>query len=420
MGFASGYLEKSALFPELIKEAPDKNTGIIIVVPAYDEPGISRLFDSLLLCSQVPCRVELLVVINAPGDATAESLRNNQITIENIETWKRDHHSSFFRVYTIIADPFPVKGWGVGLARKTGMDEAVRRFASIGFSGGVILNLDADCLVAENYLVAVFNEFLSKKDRSACSIYFEHPLSGIDFQDEVYQYITLYELHLRYYFQGLLYSGFPYVFHTVGSSTGVKVLPYIKAGGMNRKQAGEDFYFIQKLVPAGGYFSLNSTVVYPSPRPSFRVPFGTGASITKLTASGETLLLTYNILAFNELKSFFRLAEDCYDYRPDEFTLFYKSLPPGLKSFIQEEELCGKMAEIKNNTSGFQSFMKRFFGWFNMFRIVKYLNYVHSGLYDKKSVLVSAAELLEVRGIRLLSGEPADLLHYYRSLELDN
>ena len=125
-------------------------------------------------------------------------------------------------------------------------------------------------------------------------------------------------------------------------------------------------------------------------------------------------------MAFTELKSFFRLAEECYDYRAEEFTLFYKSLSPGLKSFIEEEEFCAKMAEIKNNTSGFQSFRKRFFGWFNMFRIVKYLNYVHSGMYDKKSVLVSATDLLEVRGIRLLSDDPVALLHYYRSLELDN
>ena len=99
----------------------------------------------------------------------------------------------------------------------------------------------------------------------------------------------------------------------------VKALPYIKAGGMNRRQAGEDFYFIQKLVPAGGYFSLNSTTVYPSPRPSFRVPFGTGASISKLNESGEPVLLTYNISAFNELKLFFGKAEDYYKLTGEEF-----------------------------------------------------------------------------------------------------
>jgi hypothetical protein len=205
----------------------------------------------------------------------------------------------------------------------------------------------------------------------------------------------------------------------VGSATGVKALPYIKAGGMNRRQAGEDFYFIQKLVPAGGYFSLNSTVVHPSPRPSFRVPFGTGASITKLNESGEPLLLTYNISAFNELKTFFNMAEDYYKCREREFAEFYKLLPPGIKSFIEEKELIDKILEIRNNTSGFQSFKKRFFGWFNMFRIVKYLNHVHSGIYDKKSVLIAASELFKERGLHLKSDDPVAVLNYYRSLERD-
>ncbi|MBK7709586.1 MAG: glycosyltransferase family 2 protein [Bacteroidales bacterium] len=310
MGFASGYLDERALFPEFVKEAPDRNTGIIVVVPSYDEPGISRMLDSLSLCSEIPCKVEVLIVINAPGDASEKSISNNKLTIENIEIWKQLNTGCFFRLYTIVAEPLPVKGWGVGLARKTGMDEAVRRFETINRPDGVILNLDADCIVDNNYFVSVYSEFLLKKERSACSIYFEHPLSGSDFPVEVYKYITLYELHLRYYFQGLLLSGFPYVFHTVGSAIGVKALPYIKAGGMNRKQAGEDFYFIQKLVPAGGYFSLNSTCVRPSPRPSFRVPFGTGASVNRLTGAGETELMTYNILAFKRAELLFALLKN--------------------------------------------------------------------------------------------------------------
>jgi hypothetical protein len=420
MGFASGYLAERALFPELIKEAPDKNTGIIIVVPAYDEPGISRLLDSLAGCYLIPCAVEVIIVINAPEGATAESITNNELTFENILSWKHRNTDCFFRLFTILAEPVPVRNWGVGLARKTGMDEAVRRFNTLNRPDGVILNLDADCLVAANYLVSVYNEFLRRKERVACSVYFEHPLSGTDFPESVYKYIGLYELHLRYYLQGLIFTGFPYVFHTVGSAIGVKTLPYIKAGGMNRKQAGEDFYFIQKLVPAGGYFSLNSTVVYPSPRPSFRVPFGTGASITKLTESDEPLLLTYNISAFKELKTFFQLSEDYYYYGQENFALFYKSLPAGIKSFLGEKELSDKMLEIKNNTSGFQSFKKRFFGWFNMFRIVKYLNHVHSGIFEKKPAITAAISLLDVKGIHLNSNDPVALLHFFRSLETNN
>ncbi len=420
MGFASAYLEGSAIFPEIIKEAPAKDTAIIVVIPAYDEPCIVKMLDSLALCAVPQCTIEVIVVVNAPSDATVESVRNNKLAIDNIEKWKCENSNSFFRIYAFEAETLNIKGWGVGLARKTGMDEAARRFNALDKPEGVILCLDADCLVEKNYFISVYNELLQRKERSACSIYFEHPLSGEDYAGAVYEYITLYELHLRYYYQGLTYTGFPYVFHTVGSAMAVKALPYIKAGGMNRKQAGEDFYFIQKIVPAGGYFNLNSTIIHPSPRPSLRVPFGTGASIGKMTNSGESFLLTYNILAFKELKIFFDSIEDYYFGKYDDFSVFYNSLPAGVKSFVEEKEFLKKLMEIRKNTSDFRAFKKRFFGWFNMFRVVKYLNHVHTGIFVKKPVTDAASELLNGIGIAEMSHEPGRLLTCFRSLEKGN
>jgi len=416
MGFASAWLEERAIFPEIIKEAPDKLTGIIVVIPAFDEPGIRQVLDSLALCTEPECKVEVIVVVNAPADAAEECIYNNKLTIKNIESWKKENRNCFFRLFAFTAES-SVKGWGVGLARKAGMDEAVRRFSSIDNPEGVIVNLDADCLVEKNYFVSLYNDLLIRKGRTACSIYFEHPVSGNDFPESVYKSITLYELHLRYYFQGLAYSGFPYVFHTVGSAVAVKALQYIKAGGMNRRQAGEDFYFIQKLVPAGGYFSLNSTTVYPSPRASFRVPFGTGASIGKLTSEPGSSLLTYNFNAFKELRTFFAGTEKYYDCSIEELSGYYKFLPEGLRLFSEEKDWKDKMREISINTSGLSSFKKRFFGWFNMFRIVKYLNYVHQDYFKKSDVEVSACELLDAIGINAGSKDPGELLSLYRTLE---
>jgi hypothetical protein len=147
------------------------------------------------------------------------------------------------------------------------------------------------------------------------------------------------------------------------------------------------------------------------------VPFGTGASVSRLSGAGDPMLLTYNLMAFKELGSFFRLAETYYDHTWQSFEEFYKSLPHGIKSFIQEKELYEKLTEIRINTSGFQSFKKRFFGWFNMFRIVKYLNHVHSGIFEKVPVQIASSELLFERGIRLESDDPVSLLEYFRSLE---
>jgi hypothetical protein len=417
MGFASTYLEQRALFPQKISEAPDKETGIIVVVPAYNEPGISKLLDSLITCTEPECKTEVIIVINAPDNATPESIENNTKTLNNIESWKKKNNHCFFRLFAFIVAQKTISGWGVGLARKTGMDEAIRRFNSINKPYGVIINLDADCTVDRNYFKAVCNELFKREDRKACSIYFEHPLSGDGLQESEIKYITFYELHLRYYFQGLYFSGFPYVFHTVGSAIAVKALTYIKAGGMNRRQAGEDFYFIQKLVPAGGYFNLNSTTVYPSPRASLRVPFGTGASIGKLKADKSSTFMTYNVQAFKELQIFFELKDIFFETGYKELLKHFEMVPDGLKHFLDKEDWVEKVMEIKNNTSGILSYKKRFYGWFNMFKIVKYLNFIHTDYFEKIPVEIAASELLAARGIDFDIKEPLDLLLYYRSLE---
>lgn len=417
MGFASAYLEGKALFPQKIVEAPDRETGIIVVVPAYNEPEIVRLLDSLSNCIVPDCKVEVIIVINAPDDATIDCLENNIKSITKLESWKRTNKNCFFRLFIINVAQYSVAGWGVGLARKAGMDEAIRRFDKINYPDGVIVNLDADCTVDKNYFVAICNELLRKKEVSACSVYFEHPLSGDSYQDIIYRNITLYELHLRYYFQGLAYSGFPYVFHTVGSAIAVKALPYIKAGGMNRRKAGEDFYFIQKLVPAGGYFNLISTTVYPSPRTSYRVPFGTGATMGKMSIDKSSAYWTYNIQSFKELRIFFDLINVFYKNDPFQSDLTFNLIPPGLGIFLDRQDFIDKMTEIKNNTSGLQSFKKRFFDWFNMFKVVKYMNFINAGFYKKTPVEIAASELLQLNGVDIISEDPAFLLNYYRSLE---
>lgn len=416
MAFASAWLREKALFQQFISETPHPGTGIIVVVPAYNEPGITSMLDSLTACTRPGCETEVIIVINAPPDAPEKHREGNRLATEKIERWKKQNEDYFFRLF-IIEPWVSFPDWGVGLARKTGMDEALRRFDAIDKPCGVILCLDADCTVKQDYLASVSCELLERKDRNACSVYFEHPLSGSEYPGSHYRSITLYELHLRYYYQGLKYSGFPYAFQTTGSAMAVKALAYMKAGGMNRKQAGEDFYFIQKLAPSDGYFYLNSTAVYPAPRTSYRVPFGTGASMEKLTREAETEYLTYNFQAFRELKTTFGMTEYFFGPESDKLNDAYGKLPQGIKMFIGEDEWRGKILEIRNNTRGFQSFRKRFFGWFNMFKTVKYLNFVHQDVMKKIPVEKAAAELLRHTEINSGLSNAGELLDLYRSLE---
>lgn len=407
MGFASTWLEKRTLFPEFISDIPGSKTGIIIVVPAYNEPGITMMLDSLLQCMPPECESEVIIVINAPPEAPGEHLMNNRKSVEDILKWK-EQNTPFFRLFSIEAPS--LEGWGVGMARKTGMDEALRRFDHTGNTEGVILCLDADCTVTPDYFTAVENDLLRRKDRQACSIYFEHPLSDAASDSSIIKY----ELHLRYYIRGLEYAGFPYAFHTVGSSMAVKAGAYMKAGGMNRKKAGEDFYFIQKLVILGGFFSLNETTVFPSPRQSFRVPFGTGAMMEKLGRDTGGDLLTYDTRAFIELKNLFAGIRELYTSNLSDH---YRKLGTGVRSFITEEEFIYRIEEIRNNTSGYLSFRKRFFTWFNMFRIIKFMNHVHENILKRKPVYESAMKLLDLQGIDTGITSGKDLLMFYRSME---
>jgi hypothetical protein len=75
------------------------------------------------------------------------------------------------------------------------------------------------------------------------------------------------------------------------------------------------------------------------------------------------------------------------------------------------------MQEVKNNTSNIVSFKKRFFDWFNMFKVVKYLNFVHSDLFEKKPVQIAASDLLLILKIEFITADLVELLWHYRRME---
>lgn len=418
MGFASEYLSDRILFEPFISSRPDRETSLIVIIPAYNEPDVLSTIDSLAACHRPDCRVEVLVYVNAAPSAGEEELKTNLKTIEDIERRKEDT-SLPFRLFAFYTGMPAIKGWGAGLARKVAMDEAVRRFNLIDKPEGIIVSLDADCRVSQNYLQALCDDFYKKRDRSACSIYFEHPLEGDKFERDIYKAISNYELYLRYYYQALRFSMFPEVFHTVGSAFAVRAGTYVKSGGMNRQQAGEDFYFIQKTIPMGGYFYLNNTVVIPSPRMSDRVPFGTGPSINEIINSEDKRLYTYNPDSFLYLGKLFASVDALYKLdngkKPESVI---SGLDKTLSDFLEKEKWNDRLREIRANTASLDSFKKRFFSWFNMFKVVKFLNWVHSeGEMKKVDVCNAAQELLRLLASDFESDSAKVLLEHFRDME---
>ncbi|MDR2926887.1 MAG: glycosyltransferase [Cytophagaceae bacterium] len=368
---------------------PAHDLALIVVIPVYREKDyIFRTIASLQQCINPQKNVEVVLLFNASESAPESVVEEQKETAQMVCTACFD--SPVWLKFLVEENyAIPKKHFGAGMARKAGMDIALARLFAVGNSNGLIVTLDADSQVTPNYFVEILKWFIFAK-RNGATVYFEHPLSGNEFSPEVYDGIIQYELHLRYYLQALRQTGFPYAFHTMGSAMVMRASAYARAGGMVRKQAGEDFYFLQKLIPLGNFGEMHTTTVIPSPRPSERVIFGTGAAITKHLAGSNETALTYNYRAFADLKTFFDLRHELFNTDSILFEQWSLQLAEPLRHFLLNTNFITDVETLKRECSSVEIFGKRFFELFNAFKVVKYLNCVHEKFYAKTSVIKAA------------------------------
>jgi hypothetical protein len=419
MGFADLYLSKQKNFHPYITSRPTELLDFIVVIPAYCEPELTDSLESLWNCERPSGQVEVIIVINAPENAGETIKALNREVHKKTLTWIELHDDPGFRFYIMDRTDMPAKEAGVGLARKTGMDEALYRFNQINHPGGIILSFDADSICDRNYFTAIERTLSENPSIHGFDIYFEHPLSGNDFPLMVYKGIAEYELHLRYVNQFLRYAGFPHAFHTVGSCFGVKAGIYASQGGMNKRRAGEDFYFLHKIIPLGHFYDITATRVIPSPRTSDRVPFGTGIAIAKYISDASEQMLTYSPDSFLLLKSLFQHIYGCYRLPAEKTADLVQEMPSPLKEYLIEIGFIHALSEINANTGSADAFIRRFFKWFDAFRIIKYLNSVHRNHFIQIPVRESAIRYLQITGFSGVSNseEVPDLLKVFRALE---
>ena len=388
----NNYLQRYAYPKQYIYESPASDLNLIVTIPSYNEDGLIHTLNSFSDCTLPNCAVEVIVVINHSEKANSDVIAQNKNAYHEATYWAIEHSNSRMQFHIIFCEDLPEKHSGVGLARKIAMDEAVRRFESIENSDGIIACFDADSLCESNYLIELENHFLENTKSPGCSIHFEHPLEG-NFASSIYEAITEYELFLRYYVNALRYSKFPYAFHTIGSGMAVRSWAYQKQGGMNRKKAGEDFYFLHRIIPLGNFTELNTTKVIPSPRISDRVPFGTGKAVGDW--QNHRSLTTYNPLIFLDLASFIDKIDELYNLNLSELDQLTNQFPVSIKAYLGQLNFQEELTSIKYNSATIESFRKRFFDWFNAFRILKYVHFARDNYYNNISVLEAAQWILE-------------------------
>ncbi|MEM9022758.1 MAG: glycosyltransferase [Bacteroidota bacterium] len=413
---ASRYLQKHRFYPRLLTAPVPENLGMAVVIPCYNEPDLQPTLEALWRCERPRAHVEVLVVVNGAVSAVETVRERNRATVRQARHWMRKHPDPGLTFHVLECPELPDRHAGVGLARKIGMDEAVDRLAQAGREG-VLVCFDADATCAPNYLVALEDHFARNPHSPACSLRFEHPTDGHAFAPEVYAGIVRYELFLRYYRQGLHWAGHPHAFHTIGSSMAVRTNAYCQQGGMNRRKAGEDFYFLQKLIPLGGFTELNTTCVFPSPRPSDRVPFGTGRAIGQWLQGPQLAYPAYDPQTFVDLRTGLGLLQGWADAARQQAE--WQHLPAALSAFLEQQQVEAHLAEIRANSASPDRFVQRFYRWFNAFLALKFTHYARDVHYPAIGVEDAARGLLRCMD-HPAAAEPQDalgLLKVYRELD---
>lgn len=388
MNFAEFYSARYSVAPKIFNDNPRSDTGIIVVIPCYDDDFVFKTLVSLDSAYRPPCSVEVIVVVNSAEDTSEVVVEKNRRIYAELS--QNSGRYSNFKLLPYIIEGVPHKIAGVGNARKIGMDEAVWRFASIENQRGIIVSLDSDCIVSKDYFSKIYERFCCSKDQpNACTLQFQHNFDETLYSKREIDACRRYEMYLRYFRLAQKVAGIPQCLHTIGSCFAVTAEAYAKMGGMARRQAGEDFYFLQKLALQSKVASVDDPIVFPAPSVSERVPFGTGRSVKKIIETG--LCKVYNFGLFLLLKKFYSTIPELYDGNI--------SVPNEIVDFVGEQKFLFIVDECRKNTSDQKSFEKRMFTKFDVFFMIRFLNgFTESSMYPPEDIEIAAMKLLDNYG----------------------
>lgn len=349
------YLRRGRLLPVEPALLPSQLRDFVII-PACDEcESIGETLASLAAAETVE-KVAILLVVNHPSGAP-ESVRNaNRQLLEML----RGGEFGSLNLYWIDA---PDLTDGVGEARKLGADAVVAALAAEQLPDTLFYSLDADTTVPPDYFRRIRAAF---GDAAALTLGVRHRKGE---NAALERAIREYEAYMDRYVGRLRAAGSPYAFHTIGSAFVVRAEAYLRAGGMRKRSGGEDFYFLQAVSKTGKVLEHEEIQVFPSPRPSARVPFGTGPSVRKLLDGGT----------LDEIPDapFALLGEVLHNATTENLidpVCFLDGLRPELADFFIRDHFDVDWPRVVNNTPEVKRVVA-FHCWFDGLRTLRFLHY---------------------------------------------
>lgn len=312
-----------------------------LCIPAYDESieSCQRLFENINLLEKEPSHKThknlLLFIVNTPLSDDAENsiaqaqignmqlaaqrsqeLANNikeayQVIgqIEHLSLHTLSDNCDILLIQRIGELGLPYKQ-GVGLARKIANDCAARLMLENFISQKIMFNTDADVQLPKDYFLQIEQ---ASPQLAAYLFTFQHQIIPNSLDNQACQ---IYQQSLQHYVDGLSYANSPFAFHTVGSTLAINLKHYLQVRGFSKKNAGEDFYLLNKLRKIAKIKTLNGQALILSARRSHRVPFGTGPAIKAVSENHpENAKLFFDQACFDYLRSFISFWQEAFTHK---------------------------------------------------------------------------------------------------------
>ncbi len=372
-----------------------RNIDIAIVIPACNE--YPTLFDTLnsLFHSygkvgegeKTLCALGIVVVVNNKKSSSIDVKENNRQLLKSLSNFHLPNCPIITIDLTREGFELPEKQ-GVGYCRKYGMDFALLCNAT------VIACMDADTLVSENYGKELFAFYerckrarLEKKAVPVGAVtQFDHQQNADKKAEEISRE---YECYMRSHSKKLKKAGTPFWLWALGPTIVCSSYGYAGCAGMNKRVAGEDFYFLQSLVKLhiqqqnNGFsqddikkaldFPILNCTVCPQSRYSDRVLFGTGKKIQDVK-QGKDIIQCYDDALYESLEYFFRLFVEAKGTPGLFFEKIKKNLPL-IWQFLQSENFFAIWEELyRQNNKSDKRIYSSFHSWFDGLKILRLIH----------------------------------------------
>jgi len=435
----------------------------VICIPAFDESdlAVKTLIDSFKQQS-----VLIILIINTPSFVDKTKKKDNDIAIEHVNNEKnlatqqigdidlaiqRTHSlaHSMSQYYPIIGESshislhmlhdqidrscknqiqakenhlliirrldeksIPYKQ-GVGLARKISNDCAAALINEKYIKNIIIYNTDADAILPKDYFSRIIEQTDTGNtiEKTAAWVYpFQHVHHSYQGKQSASE---LYQKSIESYVEGLKYAESDFAFHTIGSAIAINSHAYISVRGFPKKNAGEDFYLLNKLRKVGSVETLLGYPIQLSSRISHRVPFGTGPALKKISSSKKIneIEIFYSHECFAILKSFLLFWRSVYTLPNDlqrsstitsAINKLHIPVEPILSNYqferlLREESDSLSLFEKLHNTHSQTQWEKKLMQIFDGFRTLKLLH----KLRDRHFPLESFNQYIEKPSINI-------------------